>query len=221
LAFVGVGAHAQALQRLELRAATLTPYELMKYERSLAPTTFDRNYQAVVLRRLEQQGARAGSISSETVEVSDLSQTLRVHIDYSGSLDEATGGLAFRGFIRQYFHTGGVVVLEGNCLPVLSECSDLNLLLVAADRSLLLRLDDPTLEGVLPDGDCSEESEPLPALPTETASMATCMYEDGGLTLTFGRSDTSRFYPVMEASGKGSSEARLAIARAALREGTR
>lgn len=220
LAFVGIGAHAQASQRVDARAATLTPYELVKGERGLEPAVFDRNYRSSVLRRLEQQGPEVGALSTEPVEVSDLGHTLRTHIEYSGSVAQASDTLPirtpFRGFIRQYFHAHGIAVVEGNCLPLLADCSDLDALSDTAEHALLLRSDDTGLDGVLPDGECSIESDPLPALPTEMAATVTCTYGDGGLTLMLARSDAARFDRVMDASGRKSPQMRRAIAAALL-----
>jgi hypothetical protein len=101
-------------------------------------------------------------------------------------------------------------------LPLLADCSDLDALSDTAEHALLLRSDDTGLDGVLPDGECSIESDPLPALPTEMAATVTCTYGDGGLTLMLARSDAARFDRVMDASGRKSPQMRRAIAAALL-----
>lgn len=137
-------------------------------------------------------GATAETLSSDELAGIDRigPDLLRVGLGFRGAIPAQQGGRqAVRGEFRVYLHDQGVVAIESLCADdpdrVERACSDRERLLLEAERRVQAGLHGHGVGGLLPAGDCQDDSASEVAGGSVIATID-CAYP-GGVMLTLYR----------------------------------
>jgi hypothetical protein len=183
----------------QLKHGEISPYQFVRASRAADPAGFDKG----LLGSLEKS-TRATSPEMELtrfrlISVTDRGTNMGVEVSYAGSYGEpGTPAQPLEGQARMFYHSSGVVSLEGVCFSSDANCERMVGLLSSAESTLAAHISDSDLSGVMPaGGECKTESTPLPNS-DHNSDVLICQYAPR-IALTLSRRNQSDVVKAIEA----------------------
>lgn len=153
------------------------PYDFLRTGAKTGGQTFRRKLARVAERSTRRATPGSSILFDEETAIDDLGSAMRGQVGYRGQVREDADdfdGVLVEGEQRQYFHVKGAVVVDAVCAPRVSECGGRDGLLEATEAAVLAHLDEPGLDGLLPErGRCEVPDE------STAAALASCEFDDG------------------------------------------
>jgi hypothetical protein len=153
------------------------PYGFLRRGSETGGQAFRRKLARAAERSTKRAAPGTKVTFDEETAIEDLGPAMRGRVGYRGQVYENADdfdGVRVEGEQRQYFHTGGAVIVDAVCAPEASDCGGRHALLEATEAAVLEHLDGSGLDGLLPERGRCEVPDGGAA-----AALASCEFTDG------------------------------------------